>query len=754
MKLHLPLLCFIIVLLVSCSIQAQWEWQNPKPTGNDLNDVFFIDENIGWFGGTNGTIYRTLNGGQDWIRQKNFPLYDTDAVYAVDAEKIWVTAFGFTSNENVLNGPTFKILFSPDSGKSWIRQLTGSDLSKDTLNFKNYRLRDIFFLNPNAGYAAGDSGLILKTVDGGETWSLQSPPTIFDLEHLQFVDEMNGFISGGQYYSSLCGYPPLCPSYSDGIILKTTDGGFTWQTIFSDTIKIDAMYFHDSTMGRAFGSAAWDVGLDPYTALFYLKTTDGGQNWSVMQYGPNNIALRMADMVFKDLNRGWAVGLGGGVLSTSDGGENWSSSYPSQRFVKWLRSVHFTDSNHGFTVGSDGVILQTEDGDTNWAHYDSQFISGNMWDIYFVNPERGWFIQGAGNVYQTTDKGQTWEYQGIGGVWEIEFSNSQEGWLVGNDGKILHTTDSGETWNQQNSNVTRALRDVKFVNDKIGWAVGDFGTIIKTTNSGQLWYQQNSNVSGALDKIVYQDSLRVWIYGPGDNIYTQNGGITWKILDTLAVMFFLSPDTGWARSFDILYRTYDGGETWEEIGQTAAFDIFFANSNMGWDRKPSNIAYTSDGGFFWSTQLKVDPIHLLWDMHFFDADHGWAVGNGGAILRYGYPDTIMSIPEGDHHASSITSTFHLYQNFPNPFNNSTFISYDLHLRAHVYLQIYDVLGREVRSLENRIKPPDSYQLEWDGKNNDGSKVSSGIYFCSITVNSIIRNNPSSQIKVLKMLLIK
>ena len=70
----------------------------------------------------------------------------------------------------------------------------------------------------------------------------------------------------------------------------------------------------------------------------------------------------------------------------------------------------------------------------------------------------------------------------------------------------------------------------------------------------------------------------------------------------------------------------------------------------------------------------------------------------------------------------------LHQNFPNPFNPTTVIRYELSANARVSLKIYDVRGALVRTLEDRRLPAGRYEVGWNGLDNQGSQVASGIYF--------------------------
>ena len=80
----------------------------------------------------------------------------------------------------------------------------------------------------------------------------------------------------------------------------------------------------------------------------------------------------------------------------------------------------------------------------------------------------------------------------------------------------------------------------------------------------------------------------------------------------------------------------------------------------------------------------------------------------------------------------IPDKFELYQNYPNPFNPETSIRFDLPKDSYVTLKVYDVLGREIKTLVSEFKPAGSYLVTWDGKDKYGRKVSSGVYFYRMT----------------------
>ena len=100
----------------------------------------------------------------------------------------------------------------------------------------------------------------------------------------------------------------------------------------------------------------------------------------------------------------------------------------------------------------------------------------------------------------------------------------------------------------------------------------------------------------------------------------------------------------------------------------------------------------------------------------------------------------------DHVITPVPTEFALQQNYPNPFNPITTINYDLPKSAHVQLVIYDILGREVRSLINQEQQAGYYSFNWNSKDNFGRPVSAGVYFYQIRSQEFVKTK--------KMILLK
>jgi flagellar hook assembly protein FlgD len=78
--------------------------------------------------------------------------------------------------------------------------------------------------------------------------------------------------------------------------------------------------------------------------------------------------------------------------------------------------------------------------------------------------------------------------------------------------------------------------------------------------------------------------------------------------------------------------------------------------------------------------------------------------------------------------------FDLLQNYPNPFNTSSNIKAILKERSKISITVYNLLGKEVRTLLDKELPAGEYSFEWDGKNSDGNILTSGVYFIRMEAN--------------------
>jgi hypothetical protein len=141
---------------------------------------------VGWVAGDRGKIFKSTNGGDNWVEQNSNTLADLWSLYFVDANTGWVV------------GQNGSILKTEDGGTNWFQQ--NSPVSEFLFSLQ--------FLNTNIGYTCGLNGTILKTTEGGADWQQQVSGTGQGLIDLHFLSPDTGYVVGWF-----------------GTILKTTNGG-------------------------------------------------------------------------------------------------------------------------------------------------------------------------------------------------------------------------------------------------------------------------------------------------------------------------------------------------------------------------------------------------------------------------------------------------------------------------------------------------------------------------------------------------
>jgi len=94
---------------------------------------------------------------------------------------------------------------------------------------------------------------------------------------------------------------------------------------------------------------------------------------------------------------------------------------------------------------------------------------------------------------------------------------------------------------------------------------------------------------------------------------------------------------------------------------------------------------------------------------------------------------------GADSSSTLPTRFELSQNYPNPFNPTTTITLSLPQDSRVSLQVYDVTGRKVRTLADQPLPAGVHKIAWDGRNEGGEAVSSGVYIYRVQAGAFVES---------------
>lgn len=313
------ILFLITVLLTAQNFHAQTSWSARKAAGaGDLVAVYFTSPKDGFIAGDKGYLSSTKDGGRNWSRQILNTTEDINEIY-------------FRNDNNGYLVAGRKMFLTNNGGKSWqeISIYRASDFKNGTPEFLSIRFPD-----KKLGLVVGSvlnkndevvDSLLLRTSDGGETWSRVFLPVKTELYHLDFVNSSTGWIVGDK-----------------GTILTTGDGGLNWTRQTSGTDKsLFNVDFRDEREGYAVGGKGT-----------ILRTETGGETWETVKTNFPSTFLRVN---FADDKNGWIVGYKGAILRSNDRGRSWVKQESGT--VENLYGLFMT-KKYGWAVGSNGAIFE------------------------------------------------------------------------------------------------------------------------------------------------------------------------------------------------------------------------------------------------------------------------------------------------------------------------------------------------------------------------------------------------------------
>lgn len=684
---------FLTLLLSPSTLISQWQWQNPYPQGNNLDDIFFINQNTGWICGQAGTVLKTTNKGIDW---NYYPVKIPDAIMGIQFINEYT---GFAASWDW--GTTGSIYKSTNGGINFslIKQINNNGCS------------DVYFYDDNNGWIAGTHGLIFRTTDCGNNWSEQQTASATDITRLCFLNLDTGFASS-----------------FDGYILKTTNSGLNWSKLYHDSGKIFySVNFIDINTGFITG----------YSGLLY-KTTNSGMSWinlsSLSQFGNY-----VQDIKFINSNTGWlATGRSNSsndIFKTTNCGINWTNQNIYLRNSETLNRLWISDSSNIYCVGDGGSILKTSNSGLNWNYQTKGFYNW-LNNIYFIDEFTGWTIGTIGNstVYKTTTGGALWDsissYPPV--TYDLIFFNSLNGISLCKSGQIKKTTDGGFHWINIESGTSEDLLNMSFINSNTGWACGGYSPILKTINGGLNWFQVSNNPGCYLTSICFTDENSGWLAGNNcsDMYYSTNGGQNWISKSTPVNTYyreicFPNSNTGYMCGYGgIIAKTINAGQNWvlQNTGvQINLQAIQFLNPYTGYASGDySTILKTTNGGESWSKfNIDVSWFYIFFSLKFINENTGWVSGVNGNILKTTNGGTTYT----SNNEVIIPKDFILKQNYPNPFNPMTKICYELPKQEFVTIKVYDISGKEIRTIVNEIKQAGIHYVDFYA-----FLLPSGVYF--------------------------
>lgn len=393
-----------------------------------------------------------------WGRSGSFPDYDDRLLRSADGGQTW-TDLGEVMPEGILAFAAADLqklsavdylgnmFHSTDAGQNWSQSFTTPGPRPGFLSSAVP-----VFADAQTGYFGYGNGFIIKTADGGASWSQISSgggESLNDVD--RFADGRliavgdNGSVltsSGAIPWTvgvnftnfdlmavQVIGPQDVVTVDRSGQVFTSSDGGTSWTAVPTVPAGLNAedLFFTSLQDGWITGSGA--IG----NALFH--TTDGGSTWTAIDgFGGAYVAVDIEGA------HGWAANVSGRYYHSGDSGITWTQgNLPGSPLQ--IKDMDFYDENIGYAVGWWGKAFRSSDGGITWETLPTPNGTDNFTDIYLVGPNEFWLSTTSNIAYYSATGGQNWTLldvgsNGFGSFTAITADSAGNAWIAGFQGYI------------------------------------------------------------------------------------------------------------------------------------------------------------------------------------------------------------------------------------------------------------------------------------------------------------------------------
>ena len=703
-------------------------WVNSVGSNNLFEEVFFVNKNTGWIVGYNGTILKTTNG-SNWVSQSSGTTSILTKVYFINENTGWVagTYGGFT-----------EILKTTNGGTNWISK---------TITSTGGSLNSLFFINIGTGWAVGSD--IYKSTDGGMNWTIVPTLPHFYFSSIFFTTNNIGWIAGsggtilhnnGFEVGNDVGVTKINIPKRDTIIYT---GCFTGSVITPNVTIINL------------GTNNQNVPFNVECQIIYNSVTvysDIRQD-TISSYQSHSLEFEpfVTPPYLGDYKIFVKTMLPGDTIYYDDTASSWISTFnnnfgiePYRGDVDGIRyrfanstieascapyslpAFDWQDTTGCINLITNGIpVIPLYSGNIDNGRFNlPDLLENEIFSFYHATYFNYFFVNTDGFIYFI---GDYWSGFIMPFYCDLNFGDND---VVGRNLKYKVTSDK----------IIFTYDRVPLKNDS--YSPEDY-----------LTFQVILNINESYDNTIIFQYDRASTGATFLNKYFNNELPFHKVGISFDVQGILN--------FGIDYRYKNNSNVLINYGP-----IFESNSIAVAFAENENVLPVELASF--TSTVSENNVSLLWVVNLqinnsgFDIERsrvnnqtsvewikiGSVSGNGSSTNEVQYSFTDMNLSTGKYKyrlkqidlngsfkyydlqnevVIGIPDKFNLSQNYPNPFNPQTRIDFDLPKDSKVILKIYDISGREIRTLLNEFRSAGYYTIDFNGSN-----LASSAYFYKLT----------------------
>ncbi len=605
--------------------------------------------------------------------------------------------------------------------------------------------------NVYAGSATG-YGISLST-DNGTTWTAVNnglPPNPYGSQ-VGVIKEL--VVSGENVFASI---------YPTGLSLSTNSGS-NWTDANAGAISgisaIDVIgnsFFIGSNNGvymSTNGGTTWTVAGLPDSAIISFAASGtnlfASTNSGVFLSPNNGTTWTSADSGLPDSGIGQISANGSyliastvdGYFLSTDNGTSWTALNTASLPVEALGNFTPIGTNLYFASIVFGIFRSTNNG-RDWAVSNTGMEELSITALAATKNTA--FVSSSTSLYASSPAGMNWIWtrsslrpNALTAVDTLIYATSM-------GGGVCYSSDKGNTWTTPSNIGAPDFSTSLAVNGNnifIGTydPIGDLG-------SGGVYLSTNNGSSWKGTQIVNQSPIGPVLAVNGTNIYAVNGNnsllvstdtaSTWDSLLTPAgriSAIAFSDSEIFVGSYAGILRSIDGGKHWDSLntglpGSPPGVNCLTVHGTNVFAGTSAGVYILNNDNTSW-TAVNTGLPSASGIMYLAATDSTLYEGLSGTVWERPISDMITAVKPP---SANTPATFSLFQNFPNPFNPTTVINYQLPVNTLVRLKVYDALGRLVRTLVNENQTAGTHSVTFNASN-----LSSGVYFYRLSAGNFV-----------------